>query len=72
MSDGQILRSRLRKIVASDRVDTRQSCRTLGCDDYLLIDLQSEIHRHQFGWMPYRAAIEILESYVSACGEYAA
>jgi hypothetical protein len=73
MSDEQLLRSRLRKTVASGKIDKRQICRTLGCDEYVLIDMQSEVGRHRFGRMPDRTGVEILESYVWAQdGEYAA
>lgn len=66
MSEEQILRSRLRKIVASGKIDRRQICRTLGCDEYVLIDMQSEIGRGRFGRTPDRTGVEILESYVWA------
>ncbi len=59
----QLLRSRLRKIVASGSVDKRQICRTLGCDEYVLIDMQSEMARSKFGRMPDPMGVEILESY---------
>ena len=73
MSEEQILRSRLRKIVASGKVDKRQICRTLGCDEYALVDMQSEMGRGKFGRMPDKIAVEILESYVWAqSGEHAA
>jgi hypothetical protein len=64
MSEDQLLRSRLRKIVASGKVDKRQICRTLGCDEYVLIDMQSEVGRSRFGPMPDRTGVEILESYI--------
>ena len=64
MSDEQILRSRLRRIVASGKIDKKQICRTLGCDEYVLIDMQSEMCRGKYGRMPDRTGIEILESYV--------
>jgi len=63
VSEEQLLRSRLRKIVASGSVDKRQVCRTLGCDEYVLIDLQSELARRKFGQMPDPTGVEILESY---------
>ena len=69
MSQEQILRSRLRKVVASEKIDKKQICRTLGCDAYTLIDMQSEIGRYQFGKMPDRTAVEILESYVRSQAE---
>lgn len=72
MSEEQILRSKLRQIVASGKIDKRQICRTLGCDEHVLIDMQSEMGRHQFGRMPDRTGIEILETYVNAQMEYAA
>lgn len=72
MSEEQKLRSGLRKIVASGKIDTRQICRTLGCDEYILIDMQSEMGRSQFGRMPDRVGVEILESYIWSQGEYAA
>ncbi|MBY3594177.1 hypothetical protein HJA87_30575 [Rhizobium bangladeshense] len=73
MSEEQLLRSRLRKIVASGKIDIRQICGTLGCDEYVLIDMQSEINRHQFGRMPDRTGVEILESYMrSQTEEWAA
>lgn len=73
MSEEQILRSRLRKIVASGKVEKRQICRTLGCDEYVLIDMQSEIGRGKYGRIPDRTGIEILESYVRGqFEEYAA
>jgi len=59
----QLLRSRLRKIVASGKVDKRQICRTLGCDEYVLIDMQSEMGRSKFGRMPDPTGVKILESY---------
>ncbi|WP_276117955.1 hypothetical protein [Pararhizobium qamdonense] len=73
MSEEQILRSRLRKIVTSGEIEKRQICRTLGCDEYALIDMQSELRRARFGRMPDRTGIEILEGYVwGQSGEYAA
>lgn len=63
MSDEQLLRSRLRKTVSSGSVDIRQICRTLGCDEYVLIDMQSELARSKFGRMPDPRGVEILESY---------
>ena len=63
VSEEQLLRSRLRKIVASGSVDKRQICRTLGCDEYVLIDMQSELARRKFGQMPDPTGVEILESY---------
>lgn len=73
MSQEQILRSRLRRIVAAGKIDREQICRTLGCDEWVLIDMQSEIGRGRFGRMPDRTGVEILESYVWAqSGEYAA
>lgn len=69
LSAEQLLRSRLRKIVASGKVDIRHICRTLGCDTYALIDMQSEIGRYQFGKMPDRTAVEILECYVRSQSE---
>ncbi|MBY5684809.1 hypothetical protein HFO32_22055 [Rhizobium leguminosarum] len=73
MSDELKLRSGLRKIVASGKVDTRQICRTLGCDEYILIDMQSEIGRGRFGRPPERTGVEILAAYIWALsGEYAA
>ena len=72
MSDDKILRSRLRRVVASGEIDTRQICKTLGCDEYVLIDMQSELNRYRFGQMPDRTGVEILESYVSSqAAEYA-
>lgn len=59
----QLLRSRLRKIVASGTVDKKQICRTLRCDEYVLIDMQSEMGRSKFGRMPDPTGVEILESY---------
>lgn len=70
MSEELKLRSRLRRIVASGKIDRRQICRTLGCDEYVLIDMQSEIGRHQFGRMPDRVGVEILESYVRSQQEW--
>lgn len=64
ISEEQILRSRLRRIVASGKVEKRQICRSLGCDEYVLIDMQSEMGRGKFGRMPDRVGVEILESYV--------
>lgn len=64
MSEEQILRSRLRRIVASGKIDKRQICRSLGCDEYILVDMQSEICRGKYGRMPDRVGVEILESYV--------
>ncbi|MGI0524024.1 hypothetical protein [Rhizobium giardinii] len=64
MSAEQLLRSRLRRIVASGKIDIRQVCRTLGCDEYVLIDMQSEMARPQYGRMPDRTGVEILESYI--------
>lgn len=73
ISEEQILRSRLRRIVASGKVEERQICRSLGCDEYVLIDMQSELGRGQYGRQPDRTGVEILESYVWAQGgEYAA
>lgn len=72
MSQEQILRSRLRRIVASGKIDGRQICRTLGCDAYVLIDMQSEMCRGKFGQMPDRTGVEILESFVASQMEYAA
>lgn len=72
MSQEQILRSRLRRIVASGKIDGRQICRTLGCDAYVLIDMQSEMSRGKFGQMPDRTGVEILESFVASQMEYAA
>lgn len=73
MSEEQILRSRLRKIVASGKVEKRQICRTLGCDEFVLIDMQSEMGRGQYGRKPDRTGVEILESYVRGqFEEYAA
>lgn len=72
MSEEQILRSRLRKIVASEKIDKRQICRTLGCDDYVLIDMQSEMCRGKFGRMPDKTGVEILESFVAGQMECAA
>gem|GEM_PF-3752718 len=67
------LRCRLRKIVASGKIDKRQICRTLGCNEYVLIDMQSEMGRGRFGRMPDRMGIEILESYIRGqLEEYAA
>lgn len=59
MSDEQLLRSRLRKTVSSGSVDKRQICRTLGCDEYVLIDMQSELARSKFGRMPDPTGVEI-------------
>lgn len=64
MSDELKLRSRLRRIVASGKIDKRQICRTLGCDEYVLVDMQSELGRGKYGRMPDRTGVEILESYV--------
>lgn len=73
MSEEQKLRSGLRRIVASGKVATRQICRTLGCDEYVLIDMQSEMARGRYGRMPDRNGVEILAAYVWAqSGEYAA
>lgn len=71
MSEEQILRSRLRRIVASGKIDKRPICRTLGCNEYVLIDMQSEIGRGRFGRTPDRVGIEILESYIWAQGDAA-
>lgn len=73
MSEEQILRSRLRRIVASGKVEKRQICRSLGCDEYILIDMQSEMGRGKYGRQPDRTGVEILESYVRGkFEEYAA
>lgn len=67
------LRSRLRRIVASGKIDKRQIFRTMGCDEYVLIDMQSELGRGQYGRMPDLMGVEILESYIrSQFEEYAA
>lgn len=63
VSDEQLLRSRLRKTVSSGSVDKRQICRTLACDEYVLIDMQSELACSKFGRMPDPTGVEILESY---------
>lgn len=72
MSEELKLRSGLRKVVASGKVDARQICRTLGCDEYALIDMQSEVGRGKYGRMPDRTGVDILESYVAGLMEYAA
>lgn len=66
MSEEQLLRSRLRKVVASGRIDAKQICRELNCDEYGLIDMQSEMARFKFGRMPDPSGVEMLESYVWA------
>lgn len=72
MSEELKLRSRLRKIVASGKIDKRQICRTLGCDEYVLIDMQSEVGRTRFGRIPDKVSVDVLESYVAGQMEYAA
>lgn len=66
MSEEQLLRSRLRKVVASGKVDIKQICRELNCDEYALIDMQSEMALFKFSRMPERTHVEVLESYVWA------
>ncbi|MCZ8158329.1 MAG: hypothetical protein O9256_00295 [Rhizobiaceae bacterium] len=66
MSEEQLLRSRLRKVVASGKVDIKQICRELNCDEYVLIDMQSEMTLFKFSRMPERTHVEVLESYVWA------
>ena len=63
MSEEQLLRSRLRKVVASGRIDAKQICRELNRDEYGLIDMQSELARTKFGRMPDPTGVEILESF---------
>ncbi len=66
MSEDKILRSRLRRVVASGEIDTKQISKALGCDEYVLIDMQSELNRFRFGRMPDRTGVKFLERYVSA------
>lgn len=66
LSEEQKLRSRLRKVVASGKIPVKQICRTLGCDEYVLIDMQSEVAQRCFGRMPNPMAVEILESFITS------
>lgn len=59
----QRVRSRLRKIIAARQFDRVQICRTLGCDEYVLIDMQQEVARTRFGRMPNQTAVDILQTY---------
>ncbi len=73
ISEQQCVRSQLRKIIHSGKIAKKQICSVVGCDEYRLIDMISEVGRHNFGIEPDRFKVALLETYVLAqVEEYAA
>lgn len=73
ISEQQRVRSQLRKIIYSGKLSKKQICSVMGCDGYRLIDMISEVGRHNFGVQPDSFKVSLLETYIRAqVEEYAA
>lgn len=66
ISEQQRVRSQLRKIIHSGKLSKKQICSVMGCDEYRLIDMISEVGRHNFGVQPDGFKISLLETYILA------
>jgi hypothetical protein len=60
----ELTRSKLRKLVFSNILSKKQICSTLGCDEYVLIGMMTEVARHRYGRMPDAFKLALLETYV--------
>lgn len=66
VSEQQRVRSQLRKIVHSGKLTRKQICSVMDCDEYRLIDMISEVGRHNFGVRPDTFKVSLLETCIRA------